>query len=370
VCLLSIASCTTYELGAVRQAVEAVLAPLGTIGRFVRPGMQVLLKPNLLTPAAPDRAITTHPAVVQAVTELVQEVGGIVFIGDSPAGLPKNGPLAWQRSGLAGVAERTGARLVPFDSMVWKRLRDNDYLIARPIFEADLVINLPKLKTHVLTLYTGAVKNIFGTIPGTRKREVHLRAPGVQDFGPVLVDVLELVRPGLTIMDGVLGQEGNGPGMGGTPRPYGLLAASTDPVALDAVLTRAMGYRPGEVLHLVDAGARGIGEANPNAVQITGDRRALDLGPVNRPGSHWYFRAPPWSSAPLRRIARVRPKLSACIGCGRCVEACPRAAITLGQPPQFDLRRCVGCLCCAEICPQGAIEPHRNLIAQIFGLGM
>jgi uncharacterized protein (DUF362 family)/Pyruvate/2-oxoacid:ferredoxin oxidoreductase delta subunit len=334
--------------------------------------MQVLLKPNLLVAADPERAISTHPALVQAVTELVQGAGATVLIGDSPAGLPKNGPLAWHKSGLVGVAKRTGAHLVSFDSVSWKRLRNNDYLIARPVFEADLVINLPKLKTHALTLYTGAVKNIFGTIPGTRKREVHFRAPGVQDFSPILVDVLELVRPGLTIMDGVLGQEGNGPGMGGTPRSYGCLAASVDPVALDAVLTRAMGYRPGEVLHLAEAGTRGIGKADPDAVQITGNRQALDLGPVNRPGSRWYFRAPPWSSAPLRRIARVRPqlKVSVCTGCGRCAEACPRVAITPGQPPQFDLQQCVGCLCCAEVCPQGAIEPHRNFIAQIFGLGI
>ncbi len=368
--VVSVVACETYEPGAVRQAVTAVLAPLGGIGQFVRPGMRVLLKPNLLAAADLERAITTHPAVIQAMAELVQEAGGIVLIGDSPAGPVENGPRVWRRSGVAGVAERTGARLVPFNGVAWKRLDGNDYLIARPVLEADLVINLPKLKTHLLTLYTGAVKNLFGTIPGTRKREVHCRAPGVQDFSQALVDVLELVRPGLTLMDGVFGQEGNGPGMGGTPRRYGCLAASADPVALDAVITRALGYRPGEVLHLVQADVRRLGVLDLDAVRVTGDRRALDFGAVCLPKARWYFRIPAWASAPLHGAIRLRPRLtaSACIGCGRCVEVCPREAITPGQPPLFDLDRCIGCFCCAEVCPQGAITPHRNLIARLVGV--
>jgi len=411
--IVSVVPCKTYKPDTVRQAVTAVLAPLGGISRFVRPGMQVLLKPNLLAAADLERAITTHPAVVQAVVELVQEAGGTALIGDSPGGPAKNGPLVYHRSGMAEIAECTGARLVPFDGMVWKRLDGNDYLIARPVLEADLVINLPKLKTHILTLYTGAVKNLFGTIPGTRKREVHCRAPGVREFSQALVDVLELVRPGLTLMDGVLGQEGNGPGMGGTPNQYGCLAGSTDPVALDAVIAQAMGYRPGEVLHLAQASVREMGVSDLDAVQVMGDRQALDFGAVCLPKAHWYFHIPLWMSAPLHRAIRLRPRLvpSACIGCGRCIEVCPREAITtpmgkglptmgeglptmgeglptmgeglptmgeglptmgeglLTEPPLFDLDRCIGCFCCAEVCPQGAIIPHRNLIARLVGVG-
>ncbi|MFQ6101995.1 MAG: DUF362 domain-containing protein [Anaerolineae bacterium] len=369
--VVSIAACETYEPDAVRQAVTGVLAPLGGIGRFVRPGMQVLLKPNLLAAADLERAITTHPAVVQAVAELVQEAGGTVLIGDSPGGSVKDVSQVWRRSGMTEVAARTGSRLVPFDGVTWKRLNGNDYFIAHPVLEADLVINLPKLKTHILTLFTGAVKNLFGTIPGTRKREVHYRAPGIQDFSRALADVLELVRPGLTIMDGVLGQEGNGPGMGGTPRRYDCLAASADPVALDAVMAQALGYRPGEVLHLAQADTRGLGVSNPDAVRIEGNRQALDFGAVSLPKARWYFRAPSWISAPLRVAIRVRPRLtvSECAGCGRCVEACPQDAITPGQPPDFDLDRCIGCFCCAEVCPQGAITLHRSLIARLVGVG-
>ncbi len=367
---VSVVACEAYEPKVIRQTVTAVLAPLGGIGRFVRPGMQVLLKPNLLAAADLERAVTTHPAVVQAVAELVQEAGGTVLIGDSPAGSVKNISRVWRRSGMAKVAECTSARLVPFDGVVWKRMDGHDYFIARPALEADLVINLPKLKTHILTLYTGAVKNLFGTIPGTRKREAHCRAPGIQDFGQVLVDVLELVRPGLTIMDGVLGQEGNGPGMGGTPRRYGCLAGSADPVALDAVIAQALGYKPGEVLHLAQADTRGLGVSDLGAVQIEGDQQALRFGKVRLPKAHWYFRVPSWVSAPLHGAIQLRPRLtpSKCIGCGRCVEACPQDAITPEQPPDFDLDRCIGCFCCAEVCPQGAITPQRNLIARLLGV--
>jgi uncharacterized protein (DUF362 family)/Pyruvate/2-oxoacid:ferredoxin oxidoreductase delta subunit len=370
VSVVSAVACETYEPGAVRQALSAVLAPLGGMGRFVRPGMQVLLKPNLLTGADLARAITTHPSVVQAVAELVREAGGTVLVGDSPAGPVAHGAQVYHESGMAEVAARTGARLVPFDSVAWRHLNGNDYFIARPVFEADLVINLPKLKTHMLTLYTGAVKNLFGTIPGTRKREVHCSAPGVKDFSHALVDVLELVRPGLTLMDGVRGQEGNGPGNSGTPRPYGCLAASADPVALDAVMTGAMGYRPGAVLHLAQAGARGLGAADPGGVRLAGERQALDFGAVRLPQAHWYLNVPSWMSAPLSRAIKVRPRLaaSACAGCGDCAEVCPREAITPGHPPVLDLERCVGCFCCAEVCPQGAITPRRSLMARLVGV--
>ena len=207
--------------------------------------------------------MATHPAVLQVVAEMVQQAGGVASIGDSPAGPVEIAQQVWAKTGMAEAASRVGAPLVLFKEAEWKRLNGYDYFIAKPLYEADLVINLPKIKTHGLTLYTGAVKNLFGAIPGTRKRELHLRAPGMPDFSRVLTDVLELVKTGLTIIDGVIGMEGEGPGTRGTPHAYRCLAASIDPLALDTVITQAMGYRLGEVLHLAEAGTRGPGGGRP-----------------------------------------------------------------------------------------------------------
>jgi uncharacterized protein (DUF362 family)/Pyruvate/2-oxoacid:ferredoxin oxidoreductase delta subunit len=368
--VVSVVGCDAYAPDAVRQGVVAALAPLGGIARFVQPGMQVLLKPNLLAAADLAHAVTTHPTVVEAVIELVQEAGGTVLVGDSPAGPVETNPAVWHKGGMVEVAERTGARLVPFEGVTWKRLEGNDYFIARPVLDADLVINLPKLKTHTLTLFTGAVKNLFGTIPGTRKREVHCRAPDVKDFSQTVVDVLELVRPGLTIMDGILGQEGNGPGIGGTARWYRCLAASADPVALDTVITGAMGCRPGEVLHLAQAHARGLGVSAREAIRVEGNGRTLDFGTVELPKVGRYLRVPSWVGTLLGRAVKLRPMLdpAECAGCGRCIEVCPAGAIEPGKPPAFELDACIGCFCCAEICPQGAITPQRSWLARVLGI--
>ncbi|MBN1584702.1 MAG: DUF362 domain-containing protein [Anaerolineae bacterium] len=368
---VSVVSCPDYDLDVVRQAVRAVLQPLGGIERFVKPRMRVLLKPNLLNDAPLERAVTTHPVLIQAVAELVQEAGGRVWIGDSPGGRIEDNAHVYCTSGAAEVAGQVEAELIFFDGVAWKTLSGADYYIARQVFEADLVIDLPKLKTHVLTLYTGAVKNLFGTIPGKRKRELHFRAPGATDFSKILVDVLELVRPGLTIMDGVFGLEGNGPGTGGIVHHYGSLAASADPVALDTVLTQAMGYRTGQVVHLTQAAARGLGVADRGAIDVAGDRAALDFGRLRLPRTRWYMDMPSWISAPLQQTIKLRPELDAslCIGCGRCVEVCPGEAITAGRPPVFDFDRCVGCLCCVEICPQAALGLHRSWLARVVGVG-
>jgi uncharacterized protein (DUF362 family)/Pyruvate/2-oxoacid:ferredoxin oxidoreductase delta subunit len=370
--VVSTVTCETYDDEAVRRALKGVLAPLGGLERFVEPGMRVLLKPNLLAATPPEEAVTTHPAVVRAVAEMVQAAGGRVMIGDSSAGPVEHAPEVWRATGLAQAAEGMGLSMTPFEGVTWKRLDGRDYLIARPVFEADLVINLPKLKTHLFTRYTGAVKNLFGTIPGTRKRELHYQAPGVTEFSRLLVDLLALIRPGLTIMDGVLGMEGNGPGIGGTPRAYDCLLASPDPVALDAVVAAALGYRTGEVVHLAQAHRRGLGMGARDRIRVAGEKRALDFGAVDLPRSRWFFRVPAWLTEPLQGLLKVRPRLQAgatCIECGRCAEVCPKDAITLGQSPCFDLEQCIGCFCCAEVCPQGAIEPQRNWLAKLIGAG-
>ena len=276
-----------------------------------------------------------------------------------------------RKSGMLAAAEACGATLAPFESVVLKQNQGADYFIARPVLEADLLINLPKIKTHSQTLYTGAVKNLFGVIPGERKMEVHIRAPGMQDFSRELVNLLELVVPALTIQDGINGQEGNGPGAGGTPHAYGCLAASTDPVALDTIISQAMGFEPGGVLHLTLAGARHLGASNPDKIRVVARAGVLDFGTLTLPASHWYMRIPAWMSAPIRGAIKLQPVVNAatCSGCGECAKSCPGQAITVGKPSRFNLKKCVGCMCCAEVCHEGAITPHRGRMARLLGMG-
>ena len=370
--VVSVVRCETYELGQIRAALETVMAPLGGMRRFVQPGQRVLLKPNLLKPVPPERGISTHPALVQAVAEAVIEAGGTVWVGDSPGGPSARNPQIVKITGAVDAAREAGAELIIFDQPVWKRVRGIDYFVAPAVLDADLVINLPKLKTHMLTGYTGAVKNLFGAIVGPRKRELHLHAPGIREFGEVLVDVLELVQPELTILDGVLGLHGNGPGMSGKSFAYGCLAASTDPVALDAVIARAMGFRAGEILHLKQSTERGLGICDAKAVRLEGEPDALRFGRLDLPRLHWFLHVPQWAGGIVERWVKVWPVVdaSACVGCGRCAEVCPKQVISNGRPPAIDLKGCIGCLCCAEICPQGAISPQRNLLAELVGLGI
>jgi len=368
--LVTFSPCPDYNIDSVRIALQTCLAPLGGMQRFVRPGMRVLLKPNLLTATTPERGVLTHPAIVEAVGELVKAAGGELWIGDSPAAPLNEGYDVWQVSGMQAIAKKLGARLLQFEGAIKKELHGHDYFIARPVLEADLVINLPKLKTHTLTLYTGAVKNLFGVITGGRKRELHVRAPGVTDFSRILVDILELVKPQLNIMDGVLGLEGYGPGTGGTPHPYKIMAASTDAVALDSVLSRAMGFKTGEVLHLAQAESRGLGAHQPERIRIEGDHSLLEFGKLSLPRGMRLLDVPSWISKPLHGQIKLTPQIDAakCTGCGTCTDACPADVITKAQPARFDLSRCIGCMCCVEVCPQSALSPKRNWLAKLVGV--
>src|SRR3990172_12353520 len=203
---------------------------IGGIKNFVKNGDLVLLKPNLLYGKAPEKAVTTHPSIIRGIIQIVREAGGIPFIGDSPS----IGSLdrAAEKAGIKKVADETKCPLMEFNrpvlsekgrGRVFKQLE-----IDQKVLEADVVINLPKWKTHGMMLLTLGVKNLFGFLPGPRKALWHLKAGDDRKvFAQVLVDLYQIVQPSLTILDGILGMEGNGPGSG-RPIPLGLILASRD----------------------------------------------------------------------------------------------------------------------------------------------
>jgi len=371
---------TTYEPAAVDRAVRAVLEPLGGIGAFVTPGARVVLKPNLLMPSAPERAICTNPEIIRAVARLAREAGAATVEATDSPGMGTATRCA-RRLGLGAgdllpVKDAGEGTDVAPPGAPFHRVR----LIAG-LLDADLVINLPKAKTHGQMVMTAAVKNSFGAVVGMEKAQWHFRAGrNPEDFARLLVHVHTVVAPRLSILDAVVGMEGNGPSAG-DPRALGLLLASTDAHALDAVLARIWGLEPHQVFTL--AVARGL-RLLPSfeEIEIIGapldDLRPRPAWRLARPAPLRGFGGPAWLSALLERLMTLRPEIDrgACIACGECARLCAAHAITLnpdgaapGPPVTIDREQCIACFCCQEMCPEGAIRVSAGLAARLLGLG-
>lgn len=367
---VSLVRCQSYEPPLLRGALEAALRPLGGIAAFVRPGQRVLLKPNLLSARDPSRAVTTHPLLVEAAAHLVREAGGVPLVGDSPGGAIRGIQRVWDNTQMSGMARRAGLELVNFEASGSKAIDAGGYrfYIARPVLEADLVINLPKLKTHSLTLLTGAVKNVFGVIPGFRKSEMHKLFPKPAPFAAMLVELYRLVRPALSIVDAVVAMEGNGPGSG-EPRGVGLVAAGSDAVALDAVLGRVIGYRPGQVDTTRIADARGVGTGDLSRIDVEGDGAAASAEGFRLP-SNLAVRLVPGALA--RLVAplvwlRLEIDTGRCTGCGLCHASCPvQAIVPEGERYRVRHELCVQCMCCHELCPEKAIAIRLSRLARLW----
>jgi uncharacterized protein (DUF362 family)/Pyruvate/2-oxoacid:ferredoxin oxidoreductase delta subunit len=376
---VAIARCGSYDPDGVRSAVASSLAPLGGIGRFAGRGERVLVKPNLLASRSPGEAVTTHPAVVQAVVELVQGAGGEPVIGDSPGGRNAGQSYArlLRRTGMMGVVEATGCAWVSFDDAVAevqapeaKSFRR--FTVAKAVLDADRIIVLPKLKTHQLTYYTGAVKVLYGYIPGLLKAEYHLHTgTDAETFSDLLLDLHSALPPTLAVMDAVVGMEGQGPS-NGNPRDLGLILASGSCTALDLVACSVIGFDPARIPTVRKAGERGAGPKDIGEVEILGERIGdVRVADFQEPGTMRIARLPPFLLHAARSILGTRPRIRSalCISCGRCAESCPPEAIrwAKGEVPSIRYRHCIRCYCCQELCPQGAVEVAYPWIRRVMG---
>jgi len=358
-----------YDERTVRPAVKTVLDLMGGLESFVRPGSRVLIKPNLLAAREPDRGVTTHPAVVRAVVEEVRRVGGVPWVGDSPGGAARGVDRVLTNTGIKVAALEGGAEIMNFEASGAERRSVNGsaYYVARPALQADCVINLPKLKTHSLVLYTGAVKNMFGVIPGFRKAEYHRDHPRPDDFSHTLVDIFSLVPPTLNIMHGILAMEGKGPSSG-TRRWVGYLAGSADAVALDAVMTHVLGFGPGEVETTVEAARRGLGQADLARIRVLPE--PLDgfrIPDFDLPSNRLMKLIPKGLVDLLSPWLWIRPRVDAsrCTRCGTCVENCPTGVMEwVDNGIHIDYDGCIKCLCCDELCPAEAVEQERGWLAR------
>lgn len=369
---VAVARCASYEPEEVGRAVREVLALLGGLSGVVGRGQNVLLKPNLLSAKNPDRAITTHPSVLAALVAAVREAGGSPSVGDSPGGALRGVERVWRNTGMLELSERTGVPLVSFEASgaVEKQGALRAYMIARPVLDADVVINVPKMKTHVVTLYTGCVKNMFGAIPGFGKGRIHNMAPRPVPFARHVVDVYSLVKPALHVMDAVVAMEGDGPS-GGRPRKVGAILAGADGVAVDAVAARMMGLSERRVPTIRIAAERGLGVAGVDDIEIVGaDPASFNLEGFALPRTGFLNLVPTFLVRALKPWIWVCPEMSrewGCRGedCALCARSCPAGAIDMVSGyPVVRRKKCVECLCCHEVCPEQAVRVRLSWLAK------
>lgn len=377
---VSISRCGSYDPHEVASSLDAALSPLGGMAAFVSPGQKVLLKLNLLSRALPERAVTTHPELVRAVIRAARAAGGEVSVGDSPAG-PNTATAVrkiWEETGIGAVCAEESVPLLLFDDACTRVTNAEGELfgaftLGTVVAETDVLITLPKFKTHGLMMFTGAVKNLFGCIPGLEKAQYHLKVPDRDDFGSMLVDLMLACRPSLAIMDAVVGMEGQGPA-GGTPRHVGAVMASASCVALDVIASSMAGLDPMEVYSNKAAARRGIGPSSAEEVLVVGEEwRSMAPDGFALPARDPSARMPPWLGRRLRGWVTARPALERptdCTRCKKCQESCPVGAVEVGtHGPVFDQRRCIRCYCCQELCPQQAVGLKVPLLARLITRG-
>ncbi len=369
---VALVKCGSYDR--VAEALCHGINLLGGLEKYCSPGELLLLKPNLLLGDKPEKGSTTHPLFFQAVAELFKSGGTRMVYGDSPGfGSPQ---AAVQTSGLKTIAESLGLELSDFLNVMQVSNPDGILLkqfnLAKGLRGVDGVINLPKLKTHGLTRLTGAVKNLFGCLPGVQKASFHASLKDPSRFSKMLVDLAEHISPRLNIMDGILGMEGNGP-RNGRLRQVGIVLLSTNPHAMDHCVAQIMNLKPDLVPTLRVARENGL--YHPEAIRILGDSLGDCVLPdfdVNRSlasvtgSQRLHLKL-------LKRWVTPHPALipDKCSCCGRCVKVCPvnpkavRFSNGFRQPPQFDYHDCVRCYCCQEMCPDAAIIIKTPMLGKI-----
>jgi uncharacterized protein (DUF362 family)/NAD-dependent dihydropyrimidine dehydrogenase PreA subunit len=363
---------SSYDYPEVERGLNDALELIGGMESFVRPGDKVLIKPNMLEGLPPEKAVTTNPEVTRAVIREVKKQGAIPVVGDSPG---TTGTIkAAEKCGISAVCREEGAELIPFDSTVEMTYPDGltlkKFTLAQPLTQVDKVISVAKMKTHTFMGITGATKNLFGLIVGMQKAQFHLRMQARKEFAGMLIDLANLVKPVLSIVDGIEGMEGNGP-RNGTPRHAGVLLAGANCFAVDVVMAEIMGFNPEATSLTALALGRGLTPLVAG-IELVGSAREVRLKFAEpRTMRSLEDRIPKWVAELGRSQLTARPEIMECCkGCGRCVVHCPPKAMTIAHGKvdiKYDM--CIRCYCCQELCPENAVhleEGHLLKLARRF----
>jgi uncharacterized protein (DUF362 family)/Pyruvate/2-oxoacid:ferredoxin oxidoreductase delta subunit len=340
-------------------------------------GKKILIKPNLLMSAPPEKAITTHPILIESLIEVLKEKGvKDIFIGDTPGNTSTNIDHLYRITGLKEVAERQGVNLINLYTYGVINIKSDiagEIPITKFIKEVDYVINVPKLKTHTFMLMTCAIKNTFGLVPGMNKSRMHAIAINPESFAQILVDIFKEVNPLINIVDGIIGMEGEGPSAG-NPRKFGKLIIGDDAVAVDVISSIILGYSPQEIYTNLIAYKKGLGEIDIEKIEVIGEEKDKlynhDVAKVknfysltkNLPSFMGNI-----ASFLFNKLIRQYPVIddAKCIKCRICENGCPKKAISLiNNKMVIDYSKCISCFCCHELCPQKAIRLEKSLLAK------
>ena len=359
--LVSLEKCGSYSYEEVKSAVKNSFNNLGGIEKYINKGENILLKSNLVMRKLPQEAATTHPAVIRALAEILLDYGANVIIGDSPGG-PFNEVLLksiYRHTGMEEAAAKSGASLSLDTSSSVVEYPDGVRLkkltITNMVLNADKVISVGKLKSHSMTRMTGAVKNMFGAVPGTTKAEYHFSCQDSESFAQCLIDICRFVNPVLSFIDAVTGMEGNGP-TAGTPRDIGLIMSSDNPFELDLAASKIINAQASEIPVLKYAFQRGLCPKSAESLTFAGEKLSdyviEDFAiPENR-SLHFLGRKPPKVLVNFFNL-HVYPRpvfTQLCIGCGICAENCPAKIISIkNHTASADLKKCIRCYCCQEL---------------------
>jgi uncharacterized protein (DUF362 family)/Pyruvate/2-oxoacid:ferredoxin oxidoreductase delta subunit len=352
-----------YEYKRLKQDVFEILSALDL--DLIRFGSKILIKPNLLAPSRIEQAITTHPLIIKCVCEYVLDKGGKVVISDSPGmgKLERNMKECGVSDVIKGmdveIREFVESREILTDS-VFKRIE-----IARDVFETDVVINLPKLKTHSQMSLTLGVKNLFGCVVGFRKPQWHFKVGENRAvFAELIFEIFNAIRPKINIIDGILAMEGNGPGTGGIPRRLGVLMGSSDALSLDRAVCDMLSVQRDLLLTNKIGGALGFNE------EVIIDGNMPKITDFKLPPEADITFGPAFMRSALRRNLTKRPSCidENCKLCGECIKICPPKAITnINNKLTFDYNKCIRCYCCLEVCPHSAIKIHQPKVGRLIG---
>ncbi len=380
---VALLKCTDYDVDHIEKKLREGFELLGGdsfLRTLIPENSKVLLKPNLLSIIEKGSPVITHYAVFEAVIRIVKEYSNNITFGDSP-GLGDTRKAA-EKSGLIEVAERYGVRFVDFNDEVHVEL-DNPLMykfwnVARAAHEADVVITLPKLKTHAMMYYTGAVKNQFGCVPGTQKATWHTKLPNPVNFSKMLLDLNTVVKTNFAILDGIIAMEGNGP-RNGTPKKIDTIIMGKSLTAVDSTAVRLIGYdNVFAVPFLKVAHDTKWGAVRPEEIEVLGekveDMKCKDFK-LSRGAKVFNFISPSLNNF-VASLTAPDPVVieEKCIGCRKCDEVCPEKSKVISFAkynnkviPKWNYSNCIRCFCCQELCPEGAIITKKKGISKRLG---